>query len=147
MEKPQIDRARFSQSEFKQERYFASIPQDTKPEQLLDPQFFAAVSGMCRVSGIIWCEWEDGTLLAELWIQSVGQSFVLVKMLRCVNLSEIPMGLPQDTPAPEYKVVWRGAHHRHSVVRIKDSQVVSSLHDTKAAADRWLEEHLKAVSR
>lgn len=138
----QIERARFHLAEHYQQQYVAVVPRGTDPKELEDPQFFATVANQCRAAGRIWVECEDGTWVADLYIQGVGPQFVMAKVLAVHQLG--PVSEPKQTP-PGYEVQWAGVHHKFRVVRKSDDAVVHKGEDTKSGAERWLAEHLKAV--
>lgn len=145
-----LERARFHLSEHYQQNYVAVVPKDTDPRSLEDPAFFANVAFMCRASGRIFVECEDGTWLADLYIRSVGPQFVMAKLLQIWDMADYAPPDASATPVAEftgYKVEWSGRHTKWRVVRESDKAVIHSGDDTRSIAEGWLREHMKAVAR
>jgi len=141
-----IDRARFHLAEHYQQGYVAIVPQGTDPRDLEDPAYFANVAFMCRASGRIFVECEDGTWLADMYIRAVGPQYVMARILNVWDMADFkPESEGQTTEISGFKVQWSGMYTKWRVVRLSDNAVVSKDHETKGSAEGWLREHLKAV--
>lgn len=142
----QISRDRFHEQQHRQQTYFVQVPSGIKPEQLEDPAFFSTVASLCRPSGLMFVESDDGLWLAQTYIISCGANFVNVRVLQVWDMSEYKGPAAQADPSG-YKVEWGGRYHGWRVVRESDKAVVFKEGKAKQEADVWLTEHLKAVAR
>lgn len=140
----QISRDRFHEQQHKQQTYFVQVPSGVRPEQLEDPAFFSTVATMCRPSGLIFVESDDGLWLAQAYIISVGTNFVNVRVLQVWDMAEYK-GPPAQSEPTGYKVEWGGRHHKWRVVRDSDKAVVYKDGASEQDAKNWLTEHMKAV--
>jgi len=142
-----IDRTRFHLAEHYQQCYVVVVPQGTDPRALEDPAFFSNVAFMCRASGRIFAECEDGTWIADLYIRSVGPQYVMAKILSVWDMSDYkPESELQTSEVSGYKVQWSGMYTKWRVVRLSDKAIVSKDIETKELAEAWLHEHLKAIA-
>lgn len=145
-----VTRDRFHEAQYKQQNYFVQVPSGVKPEAMEDPAFFSLVAGMCRPSGRIFAESDDGLWCADVYIRAVGPNYAIARVLQVWDLSEYkgqPTRPPMDVAASGFTVGWGGRHHLWRVVRDSDSSVVHQNAATKEEAAAWLVEHLKAVAR
>lgn len=143
---PPIERARFHLAEHYQQGYVAVVPKNTDPRSLEDPAYFANVANLCRASGKIFVECEDGTWVADMYIRAVGPQYVMAKVLNIWDLSDYkPQAETETSEKAGYKVEFAGRFHKWRVIRISDSAVVHKEADTRELAEAWLNEHLKAV--
>lgn len=143
-----LERTRFHLAEHYQQHYVAVVPQGTEPRMLEDPAFFANVAFMCRASGRIFVECEDGTWLADLYIRSVGPQFVMTRILQVwVDDYAPPDAAREASEFAGYKVKWSGPHSKYRVIRDVDSAVIHEKEDSREGAEVWLREHMKAAVR
>lgn len=143
----QLTRDRFGEAQHSQQSYFVRVPSGVKPEDMEDPAFFSAVAPLCRPSGRIFVEADDGLWLADAYIVSCGTNYVHVRVLQVWNMAEWKAPAT-PTPAPTgYKVEWGGRHHKWRVVREADAAVVHKEAASETDAHAWLNEHLKALAR
>lgn len=143
----QITRDRFHEAQHKQQTYFVQVPSGVKPEQLEDPAFFSTVAPMCRPSGLIFVESDDGLWLAQAYIVSVGTNFVNVRVLQVWDMSEYRAPVDQAADTTGYRVEWGGRFHKWRVVRESDKAVVYKDGAGQADARKWLDEHAKALGK
>lgn len=142
----QISRDRFGEQQHMQACYFARVPTGVKPEQMEDPAFFALVAPLCRPSGLMFVESDDGMWLAQVYIISVGPNFVNARVLQVWDMTTYKAPATAAEPTG-YKVEWAGRHHGWRVVRESDKAVVFKEGKQQAEAQNWLNDHLKAVAR
>jgi len=139
-----LSRDRFQPAEYYQ-NYFATVPQDTKPEDIEDPMFFSGVAGQCRACGQIRVLCEDGTWLADYFVTGVGPQFVMARLMQLYRFDTTE---PSPAVADSgYIVKWAGHRYKYRVIRKADGAVVHSEEETQQGAQNWLDEHLKAVAR
>lgn len=141
----QISRDRFHEQQHKQQTYFVQVPSGVRPEQLEDPAFFSTVAQMCRPSGLMFVESDDGLWLAQAYIISVGTNFVNVRVLQVWNMADYKAPPVPNVDPKGYEVQWGGRHHAWRVVRESDKAAVYTGGKSKQDAEAWLTEHLKAM--
>ncbi len=111
------------------------VPEEgTRFEDILDPSYWAHISGKLRPTDRIEVYAEDGAYFAELIVRTSGRLTAQVALLRKVDLDPAD----QASPAVGHEVRWRGPHHKHAVVRMKDNQPIQTGFETKESALQWL---------
>jgi hypothetical protein len=121
---------------------FSATPEiGTTFEDILKPEYWAHVAASFHPTDRIEVLAEDGSWFAELFIVSCGKNWAKVCTMRFVELSESVAETPEDA----YRVIWRGAVHKHSVVRKSDSAVIKAEFPTAADAKKWLESYESEV--
>jgi hypothetical protein len=151
IEKPTIDenakleRNRFHTGESARLSYLADIEQKHSPETILNPAYWGNVSGQLRPRDRIeaWCE--DGTWFSELVVLEVGRAYVRVWQLTHYKLTTTDVAQSQDARLRGFEVYWRGHHHKFSVKRLSDNEVIHTGEPDRNAANTWVTEHLKAL--
>lgn len=148
--KPTIERGRVHLLEHYRQDYVAVIPQEVDPKDLEDPSYWAPVASQFRPFGRIEARAEDGTWIAELVITSLGRNFAICKQIAFHRLTSADIDQTrisaEETKATGYEIQWKGQHNKFCVIRESDGAIVHKGEDQKSGADKWLGEHLKAIS-
>ena len=142
-----LERDRFHLQEHIRADRVAIIPKELNPDDIENTAFWANVANQCRPFERIEARAEDGTWIAELVITEVARTFMRVKRLQLYTLTTADVAQTQVNIAIGYEVFWRGQHHKWAIKRLSDEEVVHNGEPTKEAADGWVREHLKAISR
>ena len=147
---------------------------ETSLEDILKPEYWVNCGDILKGSGlhpfpIIEMIWEDGSRYLELIVIHAAHLSAKVKVLMDVDLSGIPSVKESDKPAkntkapenkskdddgsekpddgkPEYKVKWLSPKLLYGVVRTSDNERMTEGHETKEAAQTWLDDYLKAIA-
>ena len=83
----------------------------------------------------------------ELLVLEVGRSYARVKELAHYNLTTAEVAETQDAALETgFHVFWRGSHHKWSVKRLADNEVVHSGEPDRHSASTWVQEHVKALT-
>lgn len=106
----------------------------TKLEDVLKPEYWVHVAKQFAVNSRIEVIPADNAWFAELIIRTKTETGITVAALRYVDLNETVSATQQPGGC---KVGFSGAD-KWRVVRLSDKKVVSSGHETKAAAEAWL---------
>lgn len=121
---------------------------DTTPEDVLHPQYWAHVAETFTRDtwgfAIIELIWEDGSKYMEVMVVSSGQNFAKVKELRFIDLSGQEEDGEYTEQNPDFEVKHRGGA-KWSVIRKADNEVLIDKLSSKIEADKWLDDHLKAM--
>lgn len=145
-----LDRIRFKQAEYSFNVHNAMIPETDTMEDVKRPDYWSIISntGLMRDGDEIRLVWEDDTLLARAYVLQCGKQWAHIKILETHALVDEVPELPAPLPSG-YKIVWRGRHHRFGVIRVADDALIKGENGefhTRADAQKWLTEHLKAVA-
>lgn len=114
--------------------HFADIPAGTKIEDVKSPEFWAHHTKMIRPRHHIEADWEDGSRLMLLRVVSVGLNTVKVQVLHTYDFGVEAKQAPNNL----YKVEWKGPVHKHSIIRLSDSEYVADGFDSKELANEHL---------
>jgi hypothetical protein len=137
-----INRANLSIAESVRTVWHVTAPIGTKPDDLLDPAYWAQVSReFLRVGAIIEVVPEDQSWFSELRVMAVGPVWASVALLRHVNLAEAPT----IAVNPKFAVGWGGPVHKFRVTRTTDQEILSKGHATAADAEKWLADYARTV--
>lgn len=118
---------------------FAITPeQGTTLQDMLKPEYWAHVATKLRPNSRIEVVAEDSTWFAELFVVSVGRTWAQVSLLRFVELTE---SVVPAIPSAKFVIKWRGAKHKHCVMRVADNAVLHDGFATAADANKWMVEY------
>jgi hypothetical protein len=140
----QISTIRFKPAEQISLTFIATAHENTFPEDLLDPAYFAHVASDLRPYYKIEARADDGTWFAEFLVLEVGRNWVRTYMLAKHMLTTSDVAMTQAAALSPYEVKWRGPHCKWSVIRKADKSVVHEGEESQPGADKWMLERLKA---
>jgi hypothetical protein len=138
------------QAEFQFTVWSAVIPNGLLPAQLLEPGFWAPEAPKLKPFDEIRARAEDGTWLARFVVVEVGRTWANLQQLELHNLGTKDVSLTKvaaqklTEARKEFRVYHRGPKG-WSVVRKSDKQVMHEGAATQAAAETWLDGHLKTT--
>jgi len=144
-ENAKLERNRFHGAEFKRLIYVADVEQAHTRYDILNPAYWGNVAAQLGPFDRIEVRCEDGTWLSELLVLEVGRSYVRVKELNHHKLTTADVAQSQDAVQSGFHVFWRGSHHKWSVKRLADNEVIHTGEPDKNAANTWVTEHVKAL--
>lgn len=113
-------------------------------DDVLDPAYWAHVAKSLRPGDHIEILAEDGTWWAMLLVRYTGRTEAAV-----AKLSHVEFGEPSDdlvSDSDTHSIAYGNYHTKFRVVRKSDKEVVKDGFDTKEAAKRWLDGHMKALA-
>ena len=140
----QLEMSRLRLAENERAVHVITAFDDTEPEDLLDPSYWAHVTSKFTPWDHIEARANDGAWWAEYIVLSVDRAFARVAMLRKVNLTTPDVALSQATGPQAHEVKFRGPHSKWSVIRNSDKQVLFEGGALREDAEGWLRNHLKA---
>lgn len=110
-------------------------------DQILEPAYWSHVAAQMTPGDHIEVRAEDFSWVAYLIVQYAEKTYAKVVIDRVVRIEK-----SDELPAVsiKHKVEWKGPHHKYAVIRISDSQMLSSGHKTRGEADEWMRNHEKA---
>lgn len=142
-----MEKSRLREASYDRVIYSATAFEDTTPEDMLKPEYWAHVAATLKSWDRIEARANDGTWWAEFIVLYTGKAMAKVHLIRTVDLTEAsPEGHGVNEFA-DYQVKWRGPHSKWSVIRNSDSEVVHEGAESKGNAETWLKSQLKALGR
>ena len=140
-----IEEARIKSGDFVRAFYVATAFDNTRPEDLLRPEYWAHFAQKLKLRDRIEVWANDASWVAEVVVLGATKNAADVRLLRVDYIDPYqPEGATSDH-LKSYDVRYRGLHSQWSVVRLADNALVHEGEGSKAAADKWLSEHLKAM--
>lgn len=134
-----LDPARFKQTEHVNTRHSVTLEEGVTLDDVMEEDFFANVAVKVLPYDHIEVRTDDGAFYAELLVISAGKTWVRTILL----LKKEIQSKDEVTASFEgYDVVYKGPHKKFCVIRKKDSEMVHEGSEDKAAAIKWLTEHL-----
>lgn len=144
---PPVTEARMKLIEQRRNHFFFDIPTDVKPDDLLEPKYWAHVSRKFKQCDRIEAICEDFTWHMELIVGDAGLGFaVMVELSRKdlvkVTPAEVGVGMLAD-----HAVEHAGTHAKWRVIRLTDKHVLKDKFETKGQALTWLQGYSTTVNR
>ncbi len=141
----QLEAVRFKGAEYVRVIHHASPFDNTTPEDLLVPDYWAHVADRMKQYDRVEALSNDGTWWAEYMVVACGRAYAQLVLMQKLNLDPVVPG--KSNTIREYVVKHRGPHSQWSVIRLSDKEVVHEGSQTESAANTWLTNHLKAMGR
>lgn len=142
-----MDDQRFKGAEYERELWECTAHENTTPQDLLKPDYWAHVSNKLRPRARITAWAHDGTWMAEYVVKEAGRTWARVHLLAVHNLGTADVAQSQAADLEPYEIKWRGPHCKWSVVRKSDHEVVHEGEGTQQGCTEWLQERVKADKR
>ena len=140
-----IIEARIKSGDFVRAFYVATAYENTLPEDLLQPEYWAHFAQNLKLRARIEVWADDAAWIAEVVVLGATKNAADVRLLRVDYIDSYqPEGAVSDH-MKSYDVRYRGLHSQWSVVRLADNAIVHEGEGSRMAADKWLSEHLKAM--
>lgn len=147
---PKLGAARMKLAEFDRSIFSVSPEQGITLDDMKRPEFWSHVSAKMKPGDRIEVISEDNEWFAELIVISSSRQWAKVSVLRFVELAQDPSLSAFDMNAVEnsgFEVKWGGNTDKFRVTRNSDKEVVHRGSSTKAEAERWLVDYLKALAK
>lgn len=140
-----LEVARMKETEFMRKDFFVIAGEGVTPQDLLQPEYWAnqanRLTPHCRVE----CWANDGSWMVELVVLGVSRNAAQMHPLHLHRIQRDAGAIAgAQNDATGYELKHRGMHSKWSVIRKADNAVVHEGEATKAEAEKWLTEHLKA---
>lgn len=129
---------RFHEEEAKNHRFVVDAEVGVTVEDVQRKEYWAHVAHHMVPFDTIIVRAEDGSWAAFLMVQYAERNFAKVKLYQVVEFEDNQV---KGDPASKFRVDWRGPHHKFSVVRLSDSDVVQKGFNTRQEADAWRNQH------
>lgn len=130
------------QEGFGSTQYDAIARGETKPEDVMDPAFWAHVAPTLKPWDVIRVHHEDGSWYLQALVVDAQKSGAQVEILVSKDLRS-KVSIPAEI-LMRYEVVHRGPRG-WSVIRKSDRSVMVENHQTRGAADEWLRDNIYSI--
>ena len=140
---------RFKQAEYACTTYRAVLESGTTADELKEPKFWSHVAAMLRQYDEIVAIEESGAYRAHLVVTACDRKWAMVHVLKFDELrAQTPEESDEKQPTlEEYRVCYRGPHHKWRVERVSDNHVLFKEGQTRIEADTWLAEHRATLAK
>jgi len=139
-----IEESRIKSGDFVRACYMATAFENTEPTDLLKPEYWAHFAQKLRLRDRIEVWANDASWIADVVVLGATKNAADVRVLRVDYLDNVPQTGDQPDGLKSYEVRYRGIHSQWSVIRVADNAVVHEGEGSRAGADTWLINHLKA---
>lgn len=122
-----------------------TVPAETTPDDLLNPEFWTHVATNLRPHSRIMVDREDGAWTATLFVRSATRLSAVVAVEHFVEFGG-RQAHPSEPGADDYEIGWGGPAHKHRVIRKSDRQVMEKGFETPEAAAKWLKDYILTLA-
>jgi len=124
----------------------AIIEFGTPYDEVLKPDFWAYVAevGRIKIGDDIIVMPDDVSYRAHLFVRDVGPKWLKVHQLDRIEFDEAAPAA--DVDSTEFRVEWKGPHHKHAVIRIADNEMILTGFKSSADARVALATHVKSMA-
>lgn len=136
----------FKNAEFERAIWQATVPAGMALDEVQRPEFWGHVAENLKPLARIEVIAEDLSYFAELLVIDCDRLWAKTRLIRFVDLREDDSADVLPAAAAGFKVEFKGPTKKHIVVRLSDNVVVHEGIATKAEANGWITEHLKALA-
>jgi hypothetical protein len=137
---PIITPQRMRLAEYQRQDWVANVEYGVTLEDIKDPGFWAHMAQHMKPYDHVEVRAEDGAWIAYLIVTGCDRTWARVVVDRVVNLTTKDVALSQHAAA-KHEVAFKGPHHKYSVIRLSDRQMVRKGFDTEQEALAWMREH------
>lgn len=138
---------RIKEQEFQRTIWVATSLENTIPEDLLAPEYWAHVSAMLKPWDRIEVRANDGSWLAELLVLESARNWARVHILNAYKLTTTDMAMTQAEIRGKYadfRIEHMGPHEKWCVIRRSDNQKIHEGAENNDSARAWLDARIKA---
>lgn len=128
-------------AEFLRTTYVVKTDISITQEDILRPEFWAHVVHILKPHDIIQVITESGEWEVELFVQAVGTGYAKVSVRNEYNYVA-----KESKSFTGYGVRWAGRSDKFRIERSSDKVVLQKGFATKDDAEKWLEQHVKAMA-
>jgi hypothetical protein len=147
LQKKQLhDPKRIQLSEHATRRFTVTVEQGTTLEDVLDPAFFAHFASQLGVYDEITVRTDDGVWFAKLLVCSCGRTWAKTVPFLSLQLTSADVDMTKAEEYDGFEVKHRGPACKWSVIRKADNKVLVETLGSKAEANTWLAQHVKATA-
>lgn len=133
---------RWQLKEHRNPGHWICVAPGTKPDDLLQPAFWANVAKKLAPNTTVEVHWDDASQFAEVYVLASGRNWASVSLLRHQALAK--PALPQS--AAQYGVAFNGPVDKFRVTRLVDNAVIRAGFANEREARNWLDDYVRKVA-
>lgn len=130
---------RIGLAEHKRQDHVVDAEEGTTVERVMEPAYWSHVAAKLQMHDRIEVRQETGEWILDLIVVGVGRNWARMYLAAKHDLTATAGEAPST--AVKHKVVWKGHHKKHCVVRIADSAMIQDGFESKGLAEEWLLNH------
>lgn len=130
---------RMGLAEHKRQDWVVDAEEGVTVERILESDYWAYVAGKLQLHDRIEVRQETGEWILELIVVGSGKNWARVYLAAKHDLTDSAADVPST--AIKHKVVFKGHHKKHCVIRIADSALIQEGFASKGLAEEWLLNH------
>jgi hypothetical protein len=134
--------ARFQQAVSKHNTWSATPDIGTTFEDVLQPDYWAHIATRFRPTDLIEVHPEDGSYFAVLYVRQSDRLWAKVAVVQHVQFEQ-PAEAREDN---EFTVKHNGRFHKWIVLRNSDREILAKELETRADAERWIDDYRRKVA-
>lgn len=125
------------------------FPQGTTLEDIKNPKYWSFVAVLLKQYDRIVATEESGAFSADLIVTACDRTWAVVEVMNFKQLREATAeeSQPKAPTLEEYRVAYRGPHHKWRVERVSDNHILFKEGQTKIEADTWLTQHRNTLAK
>ena len=127
---------RIKPADYMRNIFAATVPGGVTLADISDGKYWTHIAKTLHISDRIEVTSEDGRMFAEIYVTSVVQNMVRVKLIRHVDLSDTDE--IKDDEVSDLEVKFRGQIAKHSVQNMNTKEVIKDGFATNAEAKQWM---------
>lgn len=135
---------RLGLAEHKRQEWVVDAEEGTTMEDIVQPHYWAHVAGRFNPNDRIEVRLETGDWIADLIVVSAARNWARVHVAAFHDLAGESTDVPRS--AIKHRVVWKGGHKKHCVLRIADGALIQEGLQTKALAEEWMVNHERVTA-
>lgn len=139
----ELQPSRMKECEFERTVYTCTAHENTTPEDLLEPAYWTHVAEKFKPFDKVEARADDGTWYAEYLVLETSRRWTRMHLLMVHSLTTADVSVTQ-AKLQEFTVEYKGPHKLHCVIRVSDGAILKDELRTKADANAWLTERIKA---
>ena len=131
-------------AEVERQEWVCNCEFGTTIDDIQQPGYWAHMASKLKPYDHIEARVDDSTWLAHLLVLEAGRNWARVIVLNSWRLDSADIS--QTIAAEEHKVMWKGPQYKFSVIRVRDSALLSKEHRTREQADDWLRNYERTLN-
>lgn len=135
---------RIGLAEHKRQEWVVEAEEGTMPEDILEPVYWSHVAARFNRLDRIEVRQETGEWICELIVVNAERNWASVHVSAFHDLRKVPTTAPSSSI--KHRVIWKGNHKKHCVIRIADAAIIQEGFATAALAQEWMANHERVTA-
>lgn len=139
-----IPEPRIGEAQYKRNEWVVEAEEGTVPDDVLEPVYWSHVAGKFNPMDRIEVRMETGDWVMELIVVQAQRNWARVHVTAFHDLRTTSAEAPASSV--KHRVLWKGNHKKHCVIRIADNALIQEGLATKALAEEWMANHERVTA-